>query len=179
MIDSTAAVQRRAIDHLASPRVSRSRLVLDFLTRGEVHAYGPDRSQRADLYLPLGAGPHPVMVLIHGGSWRKRYGRFVMRGLAGDLVRRGWAVWNIEYRRLGQQGGGWPETFADVAAAIDHLRTLDAPLDLESVSLRRPLRRRAPRAVGGGAGPSAGGRPGRRPGRAWRDARSRRPASST
>ena len=54
-----------------------------------------------------------------------------MRGLAGDLVRRGWAVWNIEYRRLGD-GGGWPATFEDVAAAIDHLRELDAPLDLEA-----------------------------------------------
>ena len=57
-----------------------------------------------------------------------------MRGLAADLVRRGWAVWNIEYRRLGGDGGGWPATFDDVAAAIDHLRTLDAPLDLDGVS---------------------------------------------
>jgi acetyl esterase/lipase len=114
--------------------MARARLILDFLTRGKVHRYGPHRSQRADLYLPIGAGPHPVMVLIHGGSWHRRYGRLVMRGLAGDLVRRGWAVWNIEYRRL-EDGGGWPETFADVAAAIDHLRTLDAPLDLERASV--------------------------------------------
>jgi acetyl esterase/lipase len=112
----------------------RPRLILDFLTRGETFRYGVDRSQRADLYLPLGAGPHPVMVLVHGGSWHKRYGRVVMRGLAGDLVRRGWAVWNIEYRRLGN-GGGWPETFEDVAAAIDRLTELDAPLDLEQVSI--------------------------------------------
>jgi acetyl esterase/lipase len=109
-------------------------LVLDFLTRGEAYSYGPLRSQRADLYLPLGAGPHPVMVTIHGGAWHKRYGRSLMRGLAGDLVRRGWAVWNIEYRRLGETGGGWPATFEDVAAAIDHLRRLDAPLDLDGVS---------------------------------------------
>jgi len=114
--------------------VTRTRLILDFLTRGESHRYGPQPSQRADLYLPHGAGPHPVIVLIHGGSWHKRYGKVVMRGLAADLVRRGWAVWNIEYRRLGE-GGGWPETFDDVAAAIDHLRALDAPLDLDSVSL--------------------------------------------
>ena len=119
---------------LPSRRVSRTRLVLDFLTRGEVRSYGPLRSQRADLYLPLGAGPHPVMVTIHGGAWHKRYGRSLMRGLAGDLVRRGWAVWNIEYRRLGEAGGGWPATFEDVAAAIDHLQTLDAPLDLDGVS---------------------------------------------
>ncbi len=114
--------------------MNRSRLVLDFLTRGEVHAYGPHRSQRADLYLPLGAGPHPVMVTIHGGAWHKRYGRSLMRGLAGDLVRRGWAVWNIEYRRLGGDGGGWPATFEDVAAAVDHLASLEAPLDLDGVS---------------------------------------------
>lgn len=109
------------------------RLILDFLARGELHRYGPDRSQRADLHLPTGAGPHPVMVVIHGGSWNKRYGRVVMRGLAGDLVRRGWAAWNIEYRRIGN-GGGWPTTFEDVAAAIDHLDTLDAPLELGRVS---------------------------------------------
>jgi acetyl esterase/lipase len=114
--------------------VSRPRLILDFLTRGQTHRYGPHRSQRADLYLPLGAGPHPIMVLVHGGSWQKRYGRIVMRGLAGDLIRRGWAVWNIEYRRLGEDGG-WPATFADVAAAIDYLHGLDAPIDLEQVSI--------------------------------------------
>jgi len=109
------------------------RLILDFLTRGQTHSYGPHRSQRADLYVPRGAGPHPVIVTIHGGSWQSRYGKVVMRGLAGDLVRRGWAVWNIEYRRIGA-GGGWPATFLDVAAAIDHLHTLPAALDLDSVS---------------------------------------------
>ncbi len=114
--------------------MASTRLVLDFLTRGQTHRYGPHRSQRADLYLPHGAGPHPVIVAVHGGSWHKRYGKVVMRGLAGDLVRRGWAVWNIEYRRLGEDGGGWPGTFEDVAAAIDHLATLHAPLDLDSVS---------------------------------------------
>jgi acetyl esterase/lipase len=112
----------------------RPRLILDFLTRGKTYRYGADRSQRADLYLPRGAGPHPVMVLVHGGSWQQRYGRIVMRGLAGDLIRRGWAVWNIEYRRLGG-GGGWPATFEDVAAAVDRLTELDAPLDLERVSV--------------------------------------------
>ncbi|HEY2141667.1 MAG TPA: prolyl oligopeptidase family serine peptidase [Solirubrobacteraceae bacterium] len=113
----------------------RTRLILDFLTRGQTHRYGPHASQRVDLYLPIGAGPHPLMITIHGGSWHKRYGRFVMRGLVGDLVRRGWAVWNIEYRRLGE-GGGWPATFDDVALAIDHLAELENPrLDLERVSI--------------------------------------------
>jgi len=114
--------------------VSGPRLILDFLTRGQTHRYGPHESQRADLHLPRGPGPHGVVVLVHGGSWHKRYGKLVMRGLAGDLVRRGWAVWNIEYRRLGE-GGGWPATFEDVAGAIDHLITLEAPLDLEHVTV--------------------------------------------
>jgi len=114
--------------------MTRTRLILDFLTRGRGYRYGPHRSQRADLYLPLGAGPHPTMVVIHGGSWHRRYGKVVMRGLVADLVRRGWAVWNIEYRRLGE-GGGWPTTFEDVAAAVDRLAEIDAPLDLDSVSV--------------------------------------------
>ncbi len=115
--------------------MARTRLILDFLSRGRSHRYGPHASQRADLYVPSGPGPHPVMVLIHGGSWQKRYGKVFMRGLAGDLLRRGWAVWNIEYRRVGA-GGGWPNTFADVAAAIDHLAALgEERLDLDRVSI--------------------------------------------
>ncbi|MCW3027406.1 MAG: Lipase/esterase [Solirubrobacterales bacterium] len=110
------------------------RLMLDFLRPGRRHRYGADRSQRAELHLPAGEGPHPVMVLIHGGSWQARYGKVLTRGLAGDLVRRGWAAWNIEYRRVGD-GGGWPATFEDVAAAIDHLTRIDAPLDLARVSV--------------------------------------------
>jgi acetyl esterase/lipase len=114
--------------------MASTRLILDLLASRQRYRYGPHRSQRADLYVPKGAGPHPVMVAIHGGSWHAGYGKIVMRGLAGDLVRCGWAVWNIEYRRIGD-GGGWPETFEDVAAVIDRLPELTAPLDLEQVAL--------------------------------------------
>ncbi len=109
-------------------------LLFDFLKSGQTHRYGRDRSQVCDLHLPAGEGPHPVVVLVHGGSWSSRYGRIVMRGVGVDLVRGGRAVWNIEYRRLGN-GGGWPQTFADVAAAIDLLATVDAPVDLDRASL--------------------------------------------
>ena len=114
-----------------------TRLLLDFLTPGSSHRYGDvHRCQRAELHLPAGAGPHPVLVTIHGGSWSAGVSKVVMRGVAGDLVRRGYAVWNIEYRRLGRgQGGGWPVTFIDVAAAIDHLDRVAAPLDLDRVTL--------------------------------------------
>jgi len=115
--------------------VARTRLILDFLARGRSHRYGSHSSQRADLYVPTGPGPHPVIVLIHGGSWQKHYGKIFTRALAGDLLRRGYAVWNIEYRRVGV-GGGWPQTFADVAAAIDRLAALEDPrLDLDQVTL--------------------------------------------
>jgi acetyl esterase/lipase len=82
--------------------------------------------------MPGGDGPHPVAVLIHGGFWRQRYGRELEGGIARDLVTRGWAAWNIEYRRLGD-GGGWPHTFDDVAAAIDALAEHDEGLDLARV----------------------------------------------
>ena len=102
---------------------------------GALHRYGTHRSQVAELSLPDGPGPHPVVVLIHGGCWRQRYDRHLMDALAADLAGRGWAAWNVEYRRVGPGGGGgWPETGADVAVAIDHLEDLDAPLDLNRVA---------------------------------------------
>jgi len=119
--------------------VSRLRLLLDLTAPRRTFRYGVEhRCQRADLYLPVGAdraGAYPVVVTIHGGSWRARYGKALMVGLAGDLRRRGYAVWNIEYRRIGRgQGGGWPATFADVAAAIDRLASVEGPLDLGRVA---------------------------------------------
>jgi acetyl esterase/lipase len=117
--------------------VSRTRLLLDITTPRHARRYADaHRCQCGELWLPRGRGPHPVIVTIHGGSWAARHTKVVMRGLAGDLARRGFAVWNIEYRRVGRgQGGGWPATFADVAAAVDHLGALDAPLDLQHVTL--------------------------------------------
>jgi acetyl esterase/lipase len=61
-----------------------------------------------------------VAVLIHGGFWRARYGLDLEHSLAADLLARGWTVWNVEYRRIGD-GGGWPETYDDVRAAISAL----------------------------------------------------------
>lgn len=100
------------------------------------HRYGSHRHQFADLHLPAEAagGPLPVAVVVHGGFWRARYGLELMNALCADLTGRGWAAWNLEYRRLGRRsGGGVPATLDDVAAAIDHLAALDAPLDLARV----------------------------------------------
>jgi acetyl esterase/lipase len=98
-------------------------------------AYGPEPQQFGDLYVPNIPGPHPIIILIHGGYWRARYGLDLMNSLAEDLAKRGYAAWNIEYQRIGNSGGGWPGTFLDVALATDYLRKL-APsymLDLQCV----------------------------------------------
>ena len=96
------------------------------------HAYGANPSQLAELFIPSGAGPHPVAVVVHGGYWRAQYDRSLMEGLCLDLAAHGLAAWNLEYRRVGG-GGGWPETFLDVAAGVDALDGIDAPLDLSRV----------------------------------------------
>ncbi len=73
-------------------------------------------------------------MLLHGGAWSARYDLSLMAALVADLAARGWAVWNLEYRRVGRRsGGGWPQTGEDVLAGIDLLAQLDAPLDLERV----------------------------------------------
>ena len=90
-------------------------------------AYGGHPDQVANLHLPSeDGGPWPCVVLIHGGFWRVRWDRTLMTPLAIDLARRGVAAWNIEYRRVGQPGGGWPGTLGDVAAAVDQLREIEA-----------------------------------------------------
>lgn len=116
------------------------RIAFSALTRPQPFRYGADPSQVADLHLPRRQrGPHPVAVVLHGGHWRNGFGKLVCRPLAADLAARGWAAWNLEYRRLGEGrggGGGWPMTFADVAAGIDHLASLGDPrLDLDRVVL--------------------------------------------
>jgi acetyl esterase/lipase len=98
-----------------------ARLARDCGVEARRHAYGPGPDRWADLRLPPGPGPHPVAVLLHGGFWRMPWGADLMHALAGDLHRRGWATWNVEYRRLGAPGGGWPGTLDDCAAALDAL----------------------------------------------------------
>ena len=98
-------------------------------------AYGKDEFQFGELRLPKGAGPHPVAVVIHGGCWLAQYDLTYMGHLSADLTEAGVAAWSIEYRRIGNAGGGWPGTFEDAARATDHLRELAKkyPLDLKRV----------------------------------------------
>ena len=113
-----------------------AQVAVDALRRGRTHRNGEHRWARCELHVPRGTGPFPVAAVVHGGSWRAGYGKLLMRPVCRDLVRRGWAAWNVEYRRMGGgQGGGWPQTFDDVAAAIDLLEGADPRLDLERLVL--------------------------------------------
>lgn len=100
-------------------------------------AYGDDPLQFGELSLPPGKGPFPVVMLIHGGCWLSDFDYRHVRPLAAAIAHEGFAVWNIEYRRLGNPGGGWPNTFLDAGAALDHLRALATqhPLDLRRVAV--------------------------------------------
>jgi acetyl esterase/lipase len=100
----------------------------------ETISYGDQAMQRVDLWLPAGKGPHPTVIMVHGGCWQTEIAdRRIMNWIADDLRKRGIAVWNIDYRGVDREGGGYPGTFLDASAAADALRA-HAPrynLDLE------------------------------------------------
>ncbi len=97
--------------------------------------YGAEKLHFGELHIPATVGPHPVAILIHGGFWRVPYDYSLMTGLADDLASRDIAAWNIEYRRVGDRNGGWPNTLLDVADAADFVRSIAATyqLDLQRV----------------------------------------------
>ncbi len=126
-----------------------------------VAAYGSDPLQIGELRLPPGKGPFRVVEVIHGGCWTKGFAtKQNTAALASALTRMGFATWNIEYRQIGDAGGGWPGSFRDWAAATDYLRVLakTQPLRLDHVA-----------AVGHSAGAHAA---------LWIAARPRLPAAS-
>ncbi|WP_218018019.1 alpha/beta hydrolase [Sphingomonas azotifigens] len=119
----------RAVLNAAKARVAAPALVA---------AYGADPLQKGELRLPKGKGPFPVAVVIHGGCWNAKMEDWQGTApLAEALTARGIATWNIEYRRTGNPGGGYPGTFEDVAAATDYLAVLakTQPLDLRHVAI--------------------------------------------
>lgn len=103
-----------------------------------VEKYGPGELQFGELRLPEGKGPFPLAVVIHGGCWTKGFATLRNTApIASALAAKGLATWNIEYRQVGDDGGGWPGTFQDWGAAVDHVRVLakNHPIDLARVSV--------------------------------------------
>lgn len=85
-------------------------------------AYGPDPNQFLDLRLPRKAKPpYPLVINIHGGYWRAKYNLDHAGHLCAALAGAGLATANLEYRRVGNDGGGWPGTFADIRSAYHFL----------------------------------------------------------
>ncbi|MGQ3102088.1 MAG: alpha/beta hydrolase family protein [Sphingopyxis solisilvae] len=96
----------------------------DLLTRAKpapdaTIRYGDDALQIVDVWVPKGQGPHPAVIMIHGGCWQTSVAeRDIMNWIADDLRSHGVGVWNIEYRGV-DRGGGMPGTYEDVARAAD------------------------------------------------------------
>ena len=99
----------------------------DLLGRERPHpdralVYGDQPYQAVDVWLPAGRGPHPTVVMVHGGCWTTSIAdRTLMNWIAADLRASGVAVWNIDYRGVDRPDGGYPGTFADVGRAADLL----------------------------------------------------------
>ncbi|HZU32823.1 MAG TPA: alpha/beta hydrolase [Candidatus Angelobacter sp.] len=97
--------------------------------------YGQDSYQFVEARIPESAGPHPVVFFIHGGYWRAKYDLTYTGHLCQALKKIGIATWNIEYRRVGNPGGGWPGTFEDIRSAyhliLAHGNDTFAKLDLK------------------------------------------------
>ena len=99
-------------------------------------AYGPAPSQYAQLFRPEGNGPFPVVVLVHGGCWTVQFGGIrQMRNVANALSSQGIAVWNVEYRRVDEEGGGYPGTYQDMHAAIDSLQSHASQYQLDTTRI--------------------------------------------
>lgn len=113
----------------------------DYVARALVPAderfeYGTGPSRFADLYLPKGIRPYRLVVFFHGGCWMSEYGLDPVGGFCRALAdETGLAVLNVEYRRAGEEGGGWPGTFHDAAAALDFVDELStrAPVSRQGV----------------------------------------------
>ncbi|WP_396026126.1 alpha/beta hydrolase [Actinomadura sp. 9N215] len=102
---------------------------------GDTIQYGEASDQFGQIWPPAGGGQHPLAILLHGGYWRAHYGLDVMNAMAEDLAWFGCAAWNLEYRRVGTPGAGWPDTFEDVISGFEMIVGL-APiyrLDLKRV----------------------------------------------
>jgi acetyl esterase/lipase len=93
--------------------------------------YGTDPYQFGELSRPPGSNRHPVVIVIHGGFWRSKYDLTYIRPVCESLMDAGLATWNLEYRRIGNSGGGWPGTLEDIAAGTEYLNSIASSFNLD------------------------------------------------
>lgn len=98
-------------------------------------SYGKDAAQFGDLYLPHGPAPHPTVIFFHGGFWRNTTNLKQAANLCAALSRSGAAVWNLEYRRLGDPGGNWSGMSDDIIRGAEHLMSLEVRYSLDLTRL--------------------------------------------
>ena len=136
MIQLVSSVRADDLDGLGQTVMKAEDLAhLSQAEPGKKIHYGLDRWQFGELYLPDGPGPFPVIAYFHGGCWLAEYGDLTnSRPIAHALTDLGLAVWSVEYRRIGNEGAGWPGTFLDAGAGVDHLFEL---AEIRSLDLTR------------------------------------------
>ena len=139
MLLSTAAVaQQSPVYPAVSANVSFDAVLeLPVGTPESRHTYGEAPSQFAELWLPPATdGEAAVVAFVHGGCWLREYSIEHSHALATGLNQAGYAVWNIEYSRVGETGGGWPGSLEDIRTALAQLQSLDPPgVDLDRLVL--------------------------------------------
>jgi acetyl esterase/lipase len=94
--------------------------------------YGSDPNQFGELRVPKTGGPFPVVINIHGGYWRAKYDLKHAGHLCAALTAKGLATWNLEFRRVGNAGGGWPNTFEDVRRGYHYVSQISQRYNLDS-----------------------------------------------
>lgn len=121
----------------AAPASFEQVTVQPYTPADRVLAYGPSPDQFGELRLPHGAGPHPVVVLVHGGCWLPAFDLAHVRPLADAITGLGYATWTVEYRRPDPDQDSWPETFTDLALGLDELRIMadEHALDLQGLTV--------------------------------------------
>ncbi len=107
-------------------------LAVPFNQPNRTISYGPDQFQFGQLWLPATIPARASLVLIHGGCWLNQFDIRHSYGLSSALADAGFAVWSLEYRRTGDEGGAWPGTFEDIIAGINSLNNID---EIESENL--------------------------------------------
>lgn len=118
--------RRTALTVLAASPVTLAQEIIQLpAPKADAHiSYGKELPQFGELRVPTGRGPHPVVLFIHGGFWKAQYSLAHAGHLCAALKAAGIATWNLEYRRIGDPGGGWPGSFEDIVHGAEHLHKI-------------------------------------------------------